>query len=53
MLVDGYMSSQYLYSDSLDLERWSKRQVLPGGLSGVIRHGTVLRREVKRGSATP
>lgn len=44
MLVDGYASGQYLYSDSQDLARWSKRQALPGGLSGFIRHGTVLRR---------
>ena len=47
MLVDGYMSSQYLYSDSQDLVRWSPRQALPGGLSGFIRHGTVLRRVVE------
>lgn len=46
MLVDGYMNGAYLYSDSADLARWSKRQTLPGGLSGFIRHGTVLRRMV-------
>jgi hypothetical protein len=53
MLVDGYMSSQYLYSDSQDLARWSKRQALSDGLSGFIRHGTVLRRVVERADATP
>ena len=47
MLVDGYTSSQYLYSDSEDLVEWSPRQTLPGGLSGFIRHGTVLRRVVE------
>jgi hypothetical protein len=46
MLVDGYTSSQYLYSDSEDLTTWSQRRALPGGLSGFIRHGTVLRRSV-------
>lgn len=47
MLVDGYTSSQYLYSDSQDLMQWSARQALPGGLSGFIRHGTVLRRSIQ------
>jgi len=48
MLVDGYATSEYLYSDSQDLARWSPRQALPGGLSGFIRHGTVLRRVLER-----
>jgi hypothetical protein len=51
MLVDGYMTGEYLYSDSQDLQRWSRRQALPGGLSGFIRHGTVLRRVVDRPDA--
>lgn len=53
MLVDGYTSGQYLYSDSQDLVSWSKRQTIPGGLSGFIRHGTVLRRVVERRDAGP
>jgi len=44
MLVDGYSSGEYLYTDSSDLKTWGPRHELPGGLSGFIRRGTVLAR---------
>lgn len=43
LFADGYDSGKYIYSDSADLTTWSKFQVVPNGLSGKIRHGTVLR----------
>ncbi|KAK7687103.1 hypothetical protein QCA50_009604 [Cerrena zonata] len=42
LYADGYSSGKYIYSDSKDLYNWSAFQVLPGGLSGFVRHGTVL-----------
>ncbi|KAF8916485.1 arabinosidase [Mucidula mucida] len=42
LYMDGYSSGKYTYSDSADLYSWSAYQVLPS-LSGVVRHGTVLR----------
>ncbi|KAF5356855.1 hypothetical protein D9756_006784 [Leucocoprinus leucothites] len=42
LYADGYSSGKYIYSDSSDLYNWSAYQTLPG-LSGVVRHGTVLR----------
>ncbi|KAH8828689.1 arabinosidase [Flagelloscypha sp. PMI_526] len=41
--LDGYNSGKYIYSDSADLYTWSAYKEVPGGLSGFIRHGTVLR----------
>ncbi len=42
--MDGYTSGHYYYSDSADLLQWSAKKDLPGGLSGMVRHGTILRR---------
>ncbi|KAL7269759.1 hypothetical protein RUND412_007561 [Rhizina undulata] len=43
LFADGYDSGKYIYSDSPDLYNWSTYETLPGGLSGFVRHGTVLR----------
>jgi hypothetical protein len=40
--MDGYGNGHYYYSDSSDLLKWSAKKDLPGGLSGTVRHGTVL-----------
>jgi hypothetical protein len=37
----------YYYSDSPDLATWSAKAELPGGLSGLVRHGTVIKESVK------
>ncbi|KAF8649336.1 hypothetical protein AX16_005871 [Volvariella volvacea WC 439] len=42
LYADGYSSGKYIYSDSSDLYNWSAAQTLPG-LSGFVRHGTVLK----------
>ncbi|KAF9445173.1 glycoside hydrolase family 43 protein [Macrolepiota fuliginosa MF-IS2] len=42
LYADGFNSGKYIYSDSSDLYSWSAYQTLPG-LSGVVRHGTVLK----------
>ena len=42
ILMDGYSDGHYYYSDSSDLMTWSAKKELPGGLSGNVRHGTVL-----------
>jgi hypothetical protein len=41
--ADGFDSGKYIYSDSPDLYNWSPYQNVADGLSGFIRHGTVLR----------
>lgn len=41
--LDGFDRGIYLYSDSNDLYNWTAPKELPGGLSGFIRHGTVLK----------
>jgi hypothetical protein len=43
IFMDGYTVGQYYYADSTDLNTWTAKQIVPGGLSGFIRHGTVLR----------
>lgn len=43
LYADGYDSGKYIYSDSPDLYTWSAYKTLPDGLSGWVRHGTVLR----------
>jgi hypothetical protein len=44
---DKYTSpTGYYYSDSPDLTTWSAKAELPGGLSGLARHGTVLKESV-------
>ncbi|GAA3353650.1 hypothetical protein GCM10017744_007950 [Streptomyces antimycoticus] len=54
MFMDGYTVKKYYYSDSADLEHWTPKQELPG-LSGVVRHGTVIRETatVRPGDANP
>lgn len=41
--ADGFNTGKYIYSDSSDLYTWSAYQTLPNGLSGFVRHGTVLK----------
>ncbi|KAG7094947.1 hypothetical protein E1B28_005748 [Marasmius oreades] len=43
LYADGFNSGKYIYSDSSDLYTWSTYQTLPSGLSGFVRHGTVLK----------
>jgi hypothetical protein len=43
MFLDCYGGCGFLYADSSDLTTWSSTKTVPGGLSGVVRHGTVLR----------
>lgn len=40
--MDGYSQKRYFTADSPNLNTWSAKTELPGGLSGVVRHGTVL-----------
>jgi hypothetical protein len=44
--MDGYSSGHYYTATSSNLNTWSARSDVPGGLSGFIRHGTVLRETV-------
>jgi hypothetical protein len=41
--LDGYGSGDYWYADSSNLNTWTAKTELPGGMSGWIRHGTPLR----------
>jgi ricin-type beta-trefoil lectin protein len=44
ILLDGYKSNQYYYSDSTDdFQTWTAKQPLPDGLSGFVRHLTVMK----------
>jgi hypothetical protein len=44
IILDGYKDHRYWYSDSADtFQTWTPRKELPNGLSGFIRHATVLR----------
>ena len=49
MFLDCYSGCGFLYADSRDLTTWSGTKTVPGGLSGVVRHGTVLREETAAG----
>jgi hypothetical protein len=49
MFMDCYSGCGYLYTNSTDLTTWSAIATLPGGLSGTVRHGTVLREETGSG----
>ncbi len=49
MFLDCYSGCGFLYADSDDLNEWSDTRTVPGGLSGVVRHGTVLREETGTG----
>lgn len=41
--ADGWSTGKYIYADSPDLFNWTGAFELPGGLSGFVRHGTVLK----------
>jgi hypothetical protein len=43
IVLDGYKDGKYWYSDSKDLKSWTAKAQLPNGLSGFVRHVTVLR----------
>ncbi len=44
IVMDGYSAGSFWYSDSHDIfHSWTAKQQLPDGLSGVVRHGTVLK----------
>jgi sucrose-6-phosphate hydrolase SacC (GH32 family) len=44
VLLDGYKDKKYYYSDSADnFKSWTAKKELPGGLSGFVRHLTVLK----------
>ncbi|HEX5100892.1 MAG TPA: glycoside hydrolase family 43 protein, partial [Polyangiaceae bacterium] len=49
MFLDCYGNCGFLYSDSDDLDSWTATKTVPGGLSGTVRHGTVLREETAMG----
>ncbi|HET9932689.1 MAG TPA: glycoside hydrolase family 43 protein, partial [Polyangiaceae bacterium] len=52
MFLDCYSGCGFLYADSSDLSKWSKTTTVPGGLSGVVRHGTVLREDDASGGGS-
>ncbi len=44
IFMDGYISGTFYYSDSSDnFQTWTPKTELPNGMSGFVRHGTVLR----------
>lgn len=44
IIMDGYNAHKFWFSDSSNLfSTWTPKQLLPDGLSGFVRHGTVLR----------
>jgi hypothetical protein len=43
IFLDGYGEGRYFTADSTDLFNWMPRVELTGGMSGWIRHGTLLR----------
>jgi hypothetical protein len=50
LFLDCYSGCGYLYTDNNsgtggDFATWSSTRTVPGGLSGVVRHGTVLRED--------
>jgi len=49
MFLDCYGGCGFLYADSADLDAWTATKTVPGGLSGTVRHGTVLREETGMG----
>ena len=50
IFMDAYSSRRYWYADSSNLNTWSARIEVPGGLSGFIRHGTILKETVDNGT---
>ena len=51
ILMDCYGGCGFLQATSANLDTWSAASIIPGGLSGVVRHGTVLREETEAGGA--
>jgi MYXO-CTERM domain-containing protein len=51
ILMDCYGGCGFLTATSSDLSAWSGTAVVPGGLSGVVRHGTVLREDLAAGGS--
>jgi hypothetical protein len=49
---DQYGARRYYYADSADLQTWSAKVELPG-ISGTVRHFTVLREDVGDSTAVP
>jgi hypothetical protein len=49
IFMDAYSSRRYWYADSGNLNSWTARVEVPGGLSGFIRHGTILKETVETG----
>ncbi len=48
IVMDGYSSGQYYYSDSSDnFKTWTPKAILPDNLSGFVRHGTVLNEKIQ------
>lgn len=45
IIMDRYSGGGCLYATSSDLSKWSGVTEIPGGLSGVVRHGTILRED--------
>lgn len=45
IIMDRYSGGGCLYGTSSDLNKWSGVTEIPGGLSGVVRHGTILRED--------
>jgi hypothetical protein len=45
IVMDKYSGGGCLHASSSDLNKWSATSEIPGGLSGVVRHGTVLRED--------
>lgn len=41
--MDGFDNQTYVYADSEDLYNWTGPITVGSGLSGFVRHGTVLR----------
>lgn len=41
--ADAYDDGKYIFADSEDLYNWGESYEVPSGLSGFVRHGTVLR----------
>ncbi len=45
MFLDCYLKCGFLYASSENLFDWTATEVVPGDLTGVVRHGTVFREE--------
>jgi hypothetical protein len=52
LFMDCYTSCGYLYATGTNLTSWTATALVPGGLSGVVRHGTVLKDDSFAGTAS-